>query len=174
MLDLRLIREDPNRVAAAIATLNTTAPIDEIVALDERHRAILTQVEALKAERNEGSKIVSRTKDPAERETLIANLRGLGDDIAQLDEESKELDARLQDLLLQVPNLPMPGVPVGPDESANVVVAEHGRKRDFPFPRGRIGSSPRRSASSTSSAASRCPAPASTSSGATVPASSAR
>ncbi len=134
MLDLRLIREDPNRVAAAIATLNTTAPIDEIVALDERHRAILTQVEALKAERNEGSKIVSRTKDPAERETLIANLRGLGDDIAQLDEESKELDARLQDLLLQVPNLPMPGVPVGPDESANVVVAEHGRKRDFPFP----------------------------------------
>ena len=67
MLDLRLIRENPERVKAAVATTYTEAPIDEILALDERRRALLTEVEALKAELNAGSKQVGRTKDPEER-----------------------------------------------------------------------------------------------------------
>ena len=133
MLDLRLIRDQPDRVKAAVATLNDTAPIDDILALDERRRALLTEVEALKAERNEGSNVVNRTKVPAERESLIATLRGLGDDIAARDAEVAAIDARLHDLMLQVPNLPLPEVPVGPDESANVVVGEHGEKRRFDF-----------------------------------------
>ena len=61
MLDLRLIREDPERVKAVIATTYTEAPLDEIVALDERRRALLTDVESLKAELNQGSKEVGRT-----------------------------------------------------------------------------------------------------------------
>ena len=134
MLDLRLIREQPDQVKAALATLNAEAPIDEILAFDANRRALLTEVEALKAERNEGSKLVTRTKDPAERQVLIANLRELGDRIAALDEEAKAVDVRLHDLLLLVPNLPLPEVPIGPDESANVVVAEHGERRAFAFP----------------------------------------
>ena len=63
MLDLRLIREEPELVKAGIAKLHAEAPIDEILALDERRRSLLTEVEALKAERNEGSKRVNRTKD---------------------------------------------------------------------------------------------------------------
>ena len=63
MLDLRLIREDPERVKAAIATTYMEAPLDEIVALDERRRALLTDVESLKAELNQGSKEVGRTRD---------------------------------------------------------------------------------------------------------------
>jgi seryl-tRNA synthetase len=133
MIDLRLIRENPEEVKAAIATLNTTAPIDEIVELDQRRRAMLVEVEALKAERNEGSKLVSRTKDPAERESLIVNLRVLGDSIAELDEQEKQIDADLQSLMLQVPNLPLPDVPVGPDESCNVVTREVGERREFGF-----------------------------------------
>ncbi len=133
MLDLRLIREQPEEVKAAIATLYATAPIDEIIALDSSRRAILTEVEALKAERNEGSKIVARTKDPAERQSLVDNLRGLGDTITELDEKSRVHDAELMQLMLLVPNLPLPEVPVGPDESHNVVVRESGQKPVFSF-----------------------------------------
>jgi seryl-tRNA synthetase len=133
MLDIRLIREQPEQVKAAIARLHTTAPIDEIVDLDARRRALLTEVEALKAERNEGSKAVSRAKDPVERQQLIENLRGLGDSIDRLDAETRWIDEQLRDLLLRVPNLPLPEVPDGPDESANVVVREIGSSRRFDF-----------------------------------------
>ncbi|MEA2584071.1 MAG: seryl-tRNA synthetase, partial [Thermomicrobiales bacterium] len=108
MLDIRLIRENPEEVKAAIARLHTTAPIDEIVALDAQRRALLTEVEALKAERNEGSKAVSRARDPEQRQQLIENLRTMGDTIDQLDAKSKAIDEQLRDLLLSVPNLPLP------------------------------------------------------------------
>ncbi len=134
MLDLKLIREKPDEVKAQIARLHTTAPIDEILELDERRRALLTQVEALKAQRNEGSKAVSRIKDPAERQALIERLRDLGDEITALDDQVKVIDAELRDLLLRVPNLPLPDVPDGPDESANVVRKYVGEPPSFSFP----------------------------------------
>jgi seryl-tRNA synthetase len=133
MLDLRLIREDPERVKAAVATTDTEAPIDEIVALDEQRRALVTEVETLKAELNKGSKEVGRTNDAEHREALIGRMRELGDRIAALDEDVKGVDERLQRLMLHVPNIPLPHVPVAPDESGNVVVAEHGTKREFAF-----------------------------------------
>jgi seryl-tRNA synthetase len=133
MLDLRLIRENPDHVKAAIATTYTEAPIDEILALDSRRRALLTEVELLKAELNRGSKAVGRAKDPTERQTLIASMRELGDRIGALDAEVAGVDERLHGLMLQVPNLPLPHVPVAPDESGNVVVAEHGTMREFDF-----------------------------------------
>ncbi|MCC7024855.1 MAG: serine--tRNA ligase [Thermomicrobiales bacterium] len=133
MLDLRLIREEPERVKAAIATTYTEAPIDEILVLDERRRALLAEVEARKAELNRGSKQVGRMKEPAEREALIAQMRELGDRIATLDEEVKGVDERLHGLMLQVPNIPLEHVPVAPDESGNVVIAEFGAKREFDF-----------------------------------------
>src|ERR671912_2810082 len=134
MLDLRLIREDPERVKAAIATTYTDARLDDIVALDERRRALLTEVESLKAELNQGSKEVGRTKDAAQREALIGRMRELGDRIGERDEAVKAVDAELQRLMLQVPNIPLEHVPVAPDESGNVVVAEFGAKREFDFP----------------------------------------
>jgi seryl-tRNA synthetase len=133
MLDLRVIREEPERVKAAVATTFTEAPIDDILTLDARRRSLLTEVESLKAELNAGSRRVGRTKDAAERESLIAQMRELGDRIAALDEEVSGVDAQLHGLMLRVPNLPLPHVPVAADESGNVVVAEHGTKREFDF-----------------------------------------
>ncbi len=133
MLDLRLIRDDPDRVKAAVATTYTEAPIDEILALDARRRALLTETEAQKAELNAGSKQVGRTKDPAERVELVAIMRKLGDRIAARDEEVKQVEAELHDKMLRVPNLPLPHVPVAPDESGNVVTGEFGAKREFTF-----------------------------------------
>jgi seryl-tRNA synthetase len=133
MLDLRLIREEPERVKAAVATTYTEAPIDEIVALDERRRALVTEVEALKAELNKGSREVGRTKDQEQRQSLIGRMRELGDRIAALDEEVKGVEERLHERMLHVPNIPLEHVPVAQDESGNVVVAEFGAKREFDF-----------------------------------------
>lgn len=134
MLDLRLIREHSDQVRQAIATLNTEAPIDQILELDARRRALLTEVEELKSRRNAGSKEISRLKAGPERDAQIAEMRALGDRIQQLDVQVADADAALNDLLLQVPNLPDPDVPVGPDESANVITGHWGEPRKFAFP----------------------------------------
>jgi seryl-tRNA synthetase len=133
MLDLRLIREQPEQVKTAIASLFTEAPIDEIIAADEQRRSVLTEVEQLKAQRNEGSKLVSKAKDPTERQRLIAEMRALGDRIDTLDNEVRDIDDTLLRLQYLVPNLPFPEVPVGADETSNVVYKEWGEKRQFAF-----------------------------------------
>jgi len=132
-LDIRLIREEPEVVRQKLATKNVDAPIDEILSLDEQRRATINEVEALKNQRNEGSKLVGRTKDADERNRLIAEMKGLGDRISELDDVLRDVDAKLRDILLGIPNLPDADVPVGPDESANVVEWERGEKRTFDF-----------------------------------------
>lgn len=81
----------------------------------------MTEVESLKARRNEGSKEVGRTKNADRRVELIEEMRLLGDEISQKDELVRSMDEELRNLLLLVPNLPLPEVPVGPDESHNIV-----------------------------------------------------
>jgi seryl-tRNA synthetase len=133
VLDIRLIREQPDEVKEALQKLNSTAPIDEILGLDQKRRSLVTEAEALKAERNEGSKVVSRTKEPAERQAFIESLRGIGDQIEALDEQIRQVDAELHQLLLSVPNLPHPSVPVGKDESENQVLRTVGESSQFRF-----------------------------------------
>ena len=133
MLDLRLIREKPEFVKAEIAKLNTTAPIDEILALDERRRAMLTEVETLKAQLNIGSKETGRKAAGDERDAHIATMRALGDEIAQLDAAASEVDRELHAILLTIPNLPSPDAPVGKDESDNAITETWGVQRHFDF-----------------------------------------
>lgn len=133
MLDLKVIRDQPDMIRSALLALNTSAPIDEILSLDESRRQVVTEVESLKARRNEGSKEVGRTKDAERRSQLIEEMRILGDEIAAKDEQVRALDDELYNVLLQVPNLPLPEVPVGADESENVVTktVDVERNRDF-------------------------------------------
>src|SRR3954454_1239143 len=107
MLDLRLIRENPDLVKEAVAKTYIDAPIDEILALDVRRRALVSEVESLKADLNKGSKEVARTKDPAERQALIERMRELGDRISARHAEVSGVDAQLHGLMLQVPNMPL-------------------------------------------------------------------
>ena len=79
MLDLNLIRETPDLVRTALKNRQMdSSPVDEVLRLDEKRRALLTQVEALKAERNAVSKEIGRSKDAAERETKIGAMREVG------------------------------------------------------------------------------------------------
>ena len=133
MIDIRIIRERPDEVKHALDLLNTSAPIDRIIELDAERRRLVTEVDQLKATRNEGSKAVSKAKDPDERNRLIAEMKQVSDAITVMDAQITDVDGEFNDLMLQVPNMPMPEVPVGKDDSENVVVRTVGeiRERDF-------------------------------------------
>ncbi len=133
MIDIQLIRTQPDYVRAQIARLHTDAPIDEIIALDLERRELIGETETLKAQRNAGSKGVGRAKDPAERERLMTEMRDLGDRIAALDDRLRTIGESLLQAQLRVPNLPAEHVPDGASEEDNVVTAEIGERRQFSF-----------------------------------------
>jgi seryl-tRNA synthetase len=110
-----------------------TAVVDKLAELDEKWRAQLTKVEELKAERNVVSKEIGKIKDKAERDAKIASMREVGDQIAQMDEEVKAIEQELQDLIETVPNLVDKTVPLGKDETENVVVRQVGKQPEYDF-----------------------------------------
>lgn len=133
MLSLQYIRENVDRVKRDVLLRNTTAPIDRIVQLDEDRREILQQVEGLRAKRNTVSKAIGASKDSADREIRIAEMRLVGDEIDRLDGRLKKIETELQDKLYEVPNILDPNVPKGPDETSNKVVEVVGDIPQFPF-----------------------------------------
>jgi seryl-tRNA synthetase len=144
MIDLKLIREHPDVVRQALAKLNTEAPLDEILALDVKRRDLLQQVEALRAQRNAVSREIPRLEDGAERQARVEEMRAVGEEIRRLDEDVRAVEERLNLLLLEVPNLPHPDVPVGKDETENIVVRTVGEPRRLssePLPHWELGES---------------------------------
>ncbi|MGB5933118.1 MAG: serine--tRNA ligase [Anaerolineae bacterium] len=131
MLDLKYIREHPDEVEEALIKRNEMAPIDEILELDERRRTLLADVQGLRHQRNVTSKEIGRMKE--KDQVLIEEMRRLGDEIKALDQEIKSTEEELNRLMLQLPNLPHPSVPVGKDESENVVVRQEEEPREFDF-----------------------------------------
>jgi len=131
MLDLKFIREHPDEVREALVKLNDTAPIDEILSLDTQRRELLAEADALKHRRNVVSKEIGRMKE--KDQALIAEMREVGDRIKELDGNLGRVKEELQQLLLLVPNMPDPSVPVGRDESENVLVRTVGESRQFDF-----------------------------------------
>jgi seryl-tRNA synthetase len=128
MLDMRLIREQPDLVKAAVANKNEKCDFDRILALDEQRRQIIRTVERLKAERNQASgEIAVKKKAGASADAEIEAMRRLGDQIKEQDDALRTIEADLQKLLEWLPNLPHESVPVG-DETANKVVREWGAK----------------------------------------------
>jgi len=127
MLDLKFIRENPQLVKNGIAKKNDDSDIDRILSLDSRRREIIGQVEQLKAKRNRVSAQIAQKKKAGEAaDDAIAKMRKVGDEIAALDRTLKDTEQQLQTALSWVPNIPHESVPVGVDESANVVIREWG------------------------------------------------
>ncbi len=134
MLDIKLIREQPDHVKAQLARAGTDpGQVDAVLEFDERRRALLREVEVLKATRNTVSKEIGKMKDAAEREAKIAEMRGVGDTIAALDRQVAEVEERQRATLLELRNLPHPDTPEGADEDENVVIGQEGQPRQFDF-----------------------------------------
>jgi seryl-tRNA synthetase len=133
MLDIQFIRENPEVVTKALSRRGMESPMDEILALDSKRRQLLTEVEALKAERNRASKEIGKLKDPEEREERIQAMREVGDRIDTMDQEVNQIEAELHDKMIWVPNLPAESVPAGKDESENVLVRTAGEPKTYDF-----------------------------------------
>jgi seryl-tRNA synthetase len=134
MLDINLIREQPDLVRQAMqARQMDPAPVDAVLALDEQRRALIQEVEALKAERNAVSKEIGRMKDPTERQAKIDAMRAVGDRIAELDERLRQVDAELEAVAATIPNLPDPRTPLGVDDRDNPVLGTYGEIPQFDF-----------------------------------------
>lgn len=136
MLDLRLIRTEPELVRRALARRGGggfDAVVDEILAQDEARRRAITDSDALKARRNEVSRVVGERKRAGEDASdLVEEMREVGQAIGRLDAEVAQADARIRDLLLNTPNLPHEVVPSGGAE-ANEVVRTEGEPVKHPF-----------------------------------------
>ncbi|MBN1286486.1 MAG: serine--tRNA ligase [Anaerolineae bacterium] len=136
MLDITIIREKPEWVKEQMEKLNDMAAkdrIDEIVRLDAERRALLTEVEDLKAARNRVSKEIGRMKDQEAREAKIVEMQGVAAQIDELDEQVHQVEAELDEHMNWVPNLPHTSVPVGPDDSHNIVKETFGELPNFDF-----------------------------------------
>ncbi|MGI8690119.1 MAG: serine--tRNA ligase [Thermomicrobiales bacterium] len=134
MLDMRLIREQPDVVRNGLKRLFADPSlVDDVLRLDEERRTLQTEVDALKAERNQVSKHVAGVRDNAERQPLIERSRELGGRITSLDARVAETKAQLDAVMLEIPNLPDPDVPVGKDDAENVVTRVEGVQRQFDF-----------------------------------------
>jgi len=134
MLDIRLIREDPAAVERALATRGAAISLSPVLAADAERRRLLTETEELKAERNRASEAIGQAKRRGEdAQAVTARMREVSDRIKALDLQVKDADARLESLLLEIPNLPHPSVPVGRSADDNVEVRRWGTPRAFEF-----------------------------------------
>ena len=134
MVDIRAVRADPERAKAELAKVGyPAAEVDALLEADRRRREALYAVEQLRAERATASKAIRDLRDAAEREQAIAAQRAVGDRIAAAEATVAAAEAEFERKLLEVPNFPHPKVPVGPDESANVVLRTEGTPPTFDF-----------------------------------------
>ncbi len=133
MIELRAIRERPAELEARLKSRDPSIDLSQIVALDERRRDLIAQVEGLKAERNEGSQEVGRRKRSGEdADELLARLSELSDHVSELDEDLRTTQEEIDRLLSLLPNVPDASVPVGGKEDY-VVLKTEGRKPETSF-----------------------------------------
>ena len=142
VLDLRRLRQDPEAARTALASkgeVGTETALAELLECDRRRRAVLSEVETLRAERNALSAEVGRAKragtPEAELQAVMERTRALGDRLRELEAELGPQEARLSELLLLLPNFPDPEVPVGPDDSGNIEVRRWGEPSTLAAPR---------------------------------------
>lgn len=136
MHDIRFIRETPEAFDTGLARRGLAPQSGEILALDQELRALLTEMQQAQARRNEASKQIGQAKARKNEElaqSLMAEVATLKERLPALEEKEREIQARLNARLAELPNLPAADVPEGPDETANVEIRRWGEPRAFDF-----------------------------------------
>ncbi|MCS7279908.1 MAG: serine--tRNA ligase [Thermodesulfobacteriaceae bacterium] len=136
MLDLKLIREKPEWVKERLKTRGQEYPIDEILELDKKRRELIRKVENLRYLRRENSEKIGRLKKLGEElqvKILSEKVKNLGEELRFLEEELKEVENKIFYQLSLLPNIPHESIPIGKDETENVVVKIWGEPKTFDF-----------------------------------------
>ena len=134
MLDLKYICERPDRVKSGIEAKGESGDVDKILSLDERRRALIYEVEELKKQRNENSRLVSEYKrEGKDASEIISKTKQFSDDIKRLDDELALVKQEIFSEQSKIPNLPHASTPIGKDADDNVEVKRWGAIPDFDF-----------------------------------------
>jgi seryl-tRNA synthetase len=133
MIDLKDLRENPDKFRRGAVMKNIPADIDAILELDGRRLRAQQEHDALRAKQNEASKLIGQMKDPEQRKAAIAAMAEVKTGVETARKQQDELQKELDVLLLQVPQPPDKDVPEGKDDSENVEVRKWGQIRQFEF-----------------------------------------
>ncbi|OQX95424.1 serine--tRNA ligase, partial [candidate division KSB1 bacterium 4572_119] len=134
MLDMKFIRNNVDKVKAAIEQKNDIAEVDKLIELDADKRKILFEVEELKHKRNKVSEEIAKLKkQKLDASKIITEMKEVSDKIKSFDEQVKALDEQINQILIQIPNIPHETVPIGKDESANVEIKKWGDLPEIDF-----------------------------------------
>ena len=136
MLDIKIIRENPDKVKAALKTRNADydSYIDEILEIDEKRRKLSTETDALKAEQNKVSKQIPIMKKNGENtDAVMAEMKEISEKIKNDNAVISELETKQRDTLLRIPNIPSETTPIGKDDSENVELRKWGEPSKFDF-----------------------------------------
>jgi len=134
MLDIKLIRQEPEKVKAALARRKEEDKIDELLELDRRRRDALYEVEQLKSKQNSVSKEIPRIKkEGGDTAAIFAEMKELSEQIKKLDAEVRELDEAIETRMLRIPNLPNDTVPDGETDEDNIEIRKFAEPTAFDF-----------------------------------------
>ncbi len=134
MLDIRILRQEPERIKEALKKRNNDLDIEPAIELDKERRLLLQDVESKKAKQNEISKKIPQMKKNGEDTApIFADMKKLSDEIKSDDEKVRTIDEQLRDYMLRIPNIPSDKSPIGADDSANVEIRRWGEPRNFDF-----------------------------------------
>ncbi len=134
MLDIKFIRSNPDEVKDALRKRRSKLDLGEFLAIDQKRRDLLLEVEELKARRNQASGEMARMKKSGENaESLLAEMGVVSARVKALDEELKTIDQQTSDWVMSIPNIPHPSVPEGVDEADNREVRSWGEKPSLSF-----------------------------------------
>lgn len=134
MLDLKFIRENPDKVRKACENRGKPADVDGLLALDEKRRSALRETEDIKREKNIASdEIAKLMREKKDAKAKISGMKSISEKEKYLDEEIRAIEKDIQASLYNIPNIPHESVPVGKDASANKIVRAWGKERRFDF-----------------------------------------
>jgi len=133
MLDIKFIRENPQVVKEGCEKKQVKVDIDRLLEVDKKRRETLQALEDMRAQKNKASKNIPKIKDEKEKKKIILEMKELDKNSDRLDLTLKELDEEFNNLMFEVPNLPLDYAPVGKNEKENVVLKEVGERPKFDF-----------------------------------------
>jgi seryl-tRNA synthetase len=134
MLDIKLIRNNPEKVKQSCQSKAVNVDVDYLLEIDKKRREAIQALEDMRAQKNKANKEIQQANDQKEKNKIILKMQELDKNNDRLDQTFKEIDKKFNDLMLKIPNLILDKVPIGQDEKDNIVLRKVGQKTKFNFP----------------------------------------
>ena len=133
MLDIKFIRQNPEKVKEGCQKKRVKVDIDRFLEIDRQRKETIQALELIRAQKNQASKEIAQLKESNQRQKIILKTKELDRNSDRMEEKLKGLEEEFNNLMYQIPNLPFDEVPVGKDDSENVVLRQVGERTKFNF-----------------------------------------